>query len=49
LERKYGNAIKYLLTENKRVKRFLLATLLLFFSALALPITGILKSDFFPK
>lgn len=49
LERKYWNAIKYLLEKNKRVKRFLLATLLLFFSALALPITWILKSDFFPK
>lgn len=49
LETKYGNAIKYLLEKNKRVKIFLFATLLLFFSALALPITGILKSDFFPK
>ncbi len=49
LERKYGNVIKYLLEKNKRVKRFLWFTLLLFISALALPITGILKSDFFPK
>lgn len=49
LETKYGNIIAFLLEKNKRVRNFLLGTLLLFFSALALPITGILKSDFFPK
>lgn len=49
LESKYWNAIEYLLNTTKRVKRFLLLTFLLFLSALALPITWILKSDFFPK
>lgn len=45
----YWKVIQYLLSENKKVKKFLFFTLLLFISALALPITWILKSDFFPK
>jgi len=34
---------------KKRAKKFLIGVLFLFISALALPISGILKSDFFPK
>lgn len=49
LEEKYWNTIMYLLQKNKRVKSFLFYTLLLFISAVALPVTWILKSDFFPK
>ncbi|MDD5213092.1 MAG: efflux RND transporter permease subunit [Candidatus Gracilibacteria bacterium] len=49
LEQFYGKVITYLISENKRVRNLLLGTLLLFFSALVLPISGILKSDFFPK
>lgn len=49
LERKYWDAISYLIWKNKRVRLFLVFTFLLFLSSLALPITWILKSDFFPK
>lgn len=49
LEQKYWNALEYLLFSKKRVKIFLFSTLLLFISALILPISWILKSDFFPK
>lgn len=49
LETLYGNVIAFLLAQNKRVKRFLWFTVLVFISALLLPITWILKSDFFPK
>lgn len=49
LEKKYWNTISYLLEKKSRTKKFLIYTLLLFISALALPVTWILKSDFFPK
>lgn len=49
LEKKYGDAIAYLLAKKSRVKKFLTFTVLLFISALLLPIFWILKSDFFPK
>ncbi|MDD4151136.1 MAG: efflux RND transporter permease subunit [Candidatus Gracilibacteria bacterium] len=49
LEQFYGNLIHYLVANTKRVRNLLIGTFLLFLSALALPITGILKSDFFPK
>ncbi len=49
LETKYWKAIEYLVSQTKRVKRFLLFVFILFISSLLLPITWILKSDFFPK
>jgi hydrophobic/amphiphilic exporter-1 (mainly G- bacteria), HAE1 family len=49
LETKYWQAISYLIEKTKRVVIFLVCILLLFFTALALPVTWLLKSDFFPK
>lgn len=49
LEIFYGNTITYLVEKTSRVKRLLWFIFLIFLSALALPVMGILKSDFFPK
>lgn len=49
LERKYWEIISFLIEKTKRVRIFLFSVLLLFISALILPISWILKSDFFPK
>lgn len=49
LETKYWQIIKYLVTKTYRVRIFLVFTVLLFISAVALPVTWLLKSDFFPK
>ncbi len=49
LEDFYARTIDRLLLSKKRAKKFLIGVLFLFISALSLPISGILKSDFFPK
>jgi len=49
LENFYWKVITYLVGKTKRVIFLLLTILIIFISALALPITWILKSDFFPK
>jgi len=49
LENAFHNKISYLLEHPSRARKFLLFTLVLFISALLLPISWILKSDFFPK
>ncbi len=49
LEEAYGRTIERILADRKKAKRFLRMTAALFFAALMLPVTGILKSDFFPK
>lgn len=49
LENLYARTIERLLSTRKRAKWFVFAVFLLFLSALALPVSGALKSDFFPK
>lgn len=49
LENLYARTIERLLATRRRAKWFVFAVFLLFLSALALPISGALKSDFFPK
>ncbi len=48
LESKYGNTLSNLISSKKKTKRFLWWILLLFISALALPIVWLLKTEFFP-
>lgn len=49
LEQFYGRVITYLIQKKYRVKNLLIFTFIIFLSSLSLPITWILKSDFFPK
>jgi len=49
LENLYGRVLTYILESRTRVRIFLACVVVLFISAVALPVTGILKSDFFPK
>lgn len=49
LERLYARTIERLLMTRGRAKWFVFGVVILFLSALALPVSGILKSDFFPK
>ncbi|MDD5377468.1 MAG: efflux RND transporter permease subunit [Candidatus Gracilibacteria bacterium] len=49
LEEFYARTIDRLLSTRKKAKWFVFGVFLFFLSALALPISGALKSDFFPK
>ncbi|MDD2516513.1 MAG: efflux RND transporter permease subunit, partial [Candidatus Gracilibacteria bacterium] len=49
IENLYERFLEYILARRIRARTFAIFILLLFISALALPVTGILKSDFFPK
>ncbi|MBW7954746.1 efflux RND transporter permease subunit [Candidatus Gracilibacteria bacterium] len=48
LEQKYGDILENLIKTPKKLKKFLFGIFILFISAFLLPITGILKSNFFP-
>lgn len=48
LESKYGEVLSGLIFSKKKTRRFLFSILILFISALALPIMGLLKTEFFP-
>ena len=49
LEKWYGNIMHKLLEKKSRITSLLILVILLFVIALSLPITWLLKSDFFPK
>lgn len=44
----YEKGLKYVLFSQKRMFVFLAGILVLFFIAVSLPMTGLLKSEFFP-
>ena len=49
LENFYEGILEYIIENKKRAGKFLFGVLLLFIVSLVLPVSGILKSDFFPK
>lgn len=49
LELLYERSLQWILASKKNMWRFLGFVIILFFSAVALPISGMLQSDFFPK
>ena len=49
LERFYERVITNIIDSRKRAYTFILVVFLIFVSSVTLPVTGILKSDFFPQ
>lgn len=49
IENFYDSILEYIIAKRSRAITFLLWVLVMFFVSLALPVTWILKSDFFPK
>lgn len=49
LESLYERSLQWIIASKKNMWRFLGFVMILFFSAVALPISGMLQSDFFPK